>query len=434
MNIRNLHKAKTHLLASLLAGAIAVPALAQDASDAETLAIRVAQLERELAEARAELQAAQESQTEESSGLGSGIEIETGGSGTLSIGGAVRVNYVIGDYPGGGDAPSRGGHGGVFELDIFRLNVDYENGPWLAKGEYRFLNGYNFLHTGWVGYRFDASSHLEVGMTRAPFGAGPYGVSQSWFFDQNYYVGLADDMELGVKYHRSAGDWTYDLAYFARSEPNWRGATDRSARYSYDVVAEGGVGYQERNQVSARAIKAWGDGSDVSGEYGASFQIGELEGVGGLSDESHWAASLHSVTDMGNWKLGGQLSYYELNGVGDVTTFGAYDFPVETAARAWVPAVSISYLVETDGLEWLDSLRPYFEYSNVMKPDDGLNDSAFITLGAAFARGPWYVYLDWAFSNGNEFVGGEVPYGNRLGRNPNDKWQQRLNLNFGLYY
>lgn len=434
MNLMNPFVPKKLLLISLLASATTVASFAQNASEAEALAKRVAQLERELATARAALQAAQEAPVKEASGLGSGIEIETSNSGTLDIGGAVRVNYVLGDYPGGGDSPSRGGHGGVFELDIFRLNVDYKNGPWLAKGEYRFFNGYNFLHTGWVGYQLDDSSHVEVGMTRAPFGAGPYGVSQSWFFDQNYYVGLADDMDLGVKYHRTRGDWTYDLAYFARSEPNWRGGTRRSARYSYDVVDEGGVGYRERNQISARALKAWSDGGEVSGEYGASLQLGELDGVGGLSDEYHWAASLHAVTDLRNWKLGTQLSYYDLNGIGDVTTFGAYDFPVETAARAWVPAVSVSYRVETNNLDWLDSLRPYLEYSNVMKPDDGLNDSAFITLGTAFARGPWYVYLDWAFSNGNEFVGGEVPYGDRLGRNPNDEWQQRLNINFGLYY
>ncbi len=434
MNLRNLTVSKKVLLSTLLAGTLGLSSVAQGQSEEEELEARVAQLESELAAAKADLQVARESQVEESSGLGSGIEIETGDSGTLKIGGAMRVNYVLGDYPDGGDSPSRGGHGGVFELDIFRINVDYQNGPWLAKGEYRFFNGYNFLHTGWVGYQLDDSSHLEVGMTRAPFGAGPYGVSQSWFFDQNYYVGLADDMELGVKYHRSEGDWTYDLAYFARSEPNWRGGTQRSSRYSYDVVDEGGVGYRERNQINARAIKAWSNGGELSGEYGASFQLGKLDGVGGLDDEYHWAASLHAVTDIGNWKLGTQLSYYDLHGVGDVTTFGAYDFPVETAAEAWVPAVSVSYLVKTNNIDWLDSLRPYLEYSNVMKPADGLNDSAFVTLGTAFARGPWYVYLDWAFSNGNEFVGGEGPYGDRLGRNPNDKWQQRINLNFGLYY
>ncbi|MDQ8202819.1 hypothetical protein [Pelagicoccus sp. SDUM812003] len=419
-----------------IVAAIALPTtgIAQAAGDRAELAQRVVELERELAEAKAALLAAQESQTAEESGLGSGIEIDAGGSGTLEIGGAVRVNYVLGDYPGGGDAPSRGGHGGVFELDTFRINMYYENGPWMAKGEYRFYSGYNFLHTGWLGYQVNATDHVEVGMTRVPFGAGPYGVSQSWFFDQHYYVGLADDMDLGVKYRTERGDWAFDLAYFARSEQNWRGGTERSARYSYDVVAEGGVGYEERNQVNLRAIRSWSDGADRSGEYGASFQLGELDGVGGLDDETHWAASLHAVTDIGNWKLGTQLSYYELNGVGDTTTFGAYDFPVETAAKAWVPAVSVSYLVETRSLEWLDSVRPFFEYSNVMKPEDGLNDSAFMTFGTAFARGPWYVYLDWVFSNGNEFVGGEVPYGDRLGRNPNDEWQQRINLNFGLYY
>ncbi|WP_224772754.1 hypothetical protein [Pelagicoccus enzymogenes] len=394
-------------------------------------------METELAEAKAALAAVDERAAEDSSGtegLGSGITVEDASGGVLQIGGAVRVNFVLGDYPGGGDAPSRGGHGGVAELDTFRFNVDYENGPWLAKGEYRFYSGYNFLHTGWLGYRTDDTSHIEVGMTRAPFGAGPYGVSQSWFFDQHYYVGLADDMDLGVKYHTRRGDWTYDFAYFARAEGNWRGATRRSARYSYDVVAEGGVGFEERNQVNFRALRAWESNEGMSGTYGVSLQLGELDGMGGLEDGSHWAASAHAVTDIGNWKLGTQLSYYELDGVGDVTTFGAYDFPVETAARAYVPAVSVSYLVDTQNLEWLDSLRPYFEYSSVVKPDDGLNDSEFVTFGTAFARGPWYVYLDWVFSNGNEFVGGEVPYGQRMGRNPFDDWQQRINLNFGLYY
>jgi len=30
--------------------------------------------------------------------------------------------------------------------------------------------------------------------------------SQSWFFDQHYYVGLADDMDLGLKYVTERGN------------------------------------------------------------------------------------------------------------------------------------------------------------------------------------------------------------------------------------
>ena len=98
-------------------------------------------------------------------------------------------------------------------MDTFRFNLDYENGPVIAKAEYRFYDGYNFLHTGWLGYNFEDESQLQVGLNRVPFGLGPYGVSQSWSFDQHYYVGLADDMDLGAKYTFHPGDWTIDLAF-----------------------------------------------------------------------------------------------------------------------------------------------------------------------------------------------------------------------------
>lgn len=418
-------------LISLLSASLCGIALGQDA---ESLRERVARLEAELAEAQAELADAEAALAESESGLGSGINIETKSGGKLRVGGAVRVNYVIGDYPENADgAPSRGGSGGDFELDTFRFNADYSSGPWRAKGEYRFYNGYNFIHTGWVGYEFDENRLLQVGVNRVPFGAGPYGVSQSWFFDQHYYVGLADDMDLGAKYTVKSGDWSWDFAYYLRDEFSWRGATKQSARYSYDVVDETGDGFEERNQVNLRGLKNW-ESDTLSGTYGFSLQAGELRGNGGTEDGSHFAAALHAVTDMGNWKLGTQLSYYELDDVGVTTTFGAYDFPNQVAAKAWVPAVSLSYLVDTQSIDWLDSVRPYFEYSSIVKPEDGLNDSELVTFGTAFARGAWYVYLDWIWSNGNEFVGGEVPYGDRLGRNPYDDWQQRLNLNFGLYF
>lgn len=55
-------------------------------------------------------------------------------------------------------------------------------------------------------------------------------------------------------------------------------------------------------------------------------------------------------------------------------------------------------------------------------------------LGAAWANGGWYIYTDLAYSNGNEFVGGETPFGDRLGANIDDSWQYRFNTNFGYYF
>ncbi|MFW5936718.1 MAG: hypothetical protein ACOCS6_01550, partial [Desulfosalsimonas sp.] len=184
--------------------------------------------------------------------------------GPLTIGGAMRANYYIGDYPEKATShPSRAEEdGGTFTLDTFRINLDYEQGPWIGKAEYRFYpgydgnnsDGYHFLHTGWVGYNFEDDSQLQVGVNRVPFGPGAYGVSQSWFFDQHYYVGLSDDMDLGAKYTMSIDKLTVDFGYYAMDEGNYFGVTEDSSRYSYDVVDKSGNGYEERNQFNVRAI------------------------------------------------------------------------------------------------------------------------------------------------------------------------------------
>ena len=57
-------------------------------------------------------------------------------AGPLKIGGALRASYVQGDYAkddtGG---PQRGGNGGDFELDVFRVNLDFEKDGWLGRAE-----------------------------------------------------------------------------------------------------------------------------------------------------------------------------------------------------------------------------------------------------------------------------------------------------------
>ncbi len=170
----------------------------------------------------------------------------------LKIGGAIRANYYVGDYNGqdfnGNDLADDANRSedGTISLDTFRINMDYERGPWIGKFEYRFYPGYSssnsdsyhFLHTGWVGYNFDNAGQLQVGVNRVPFGPGAYGVSQSWFFDQHYYAGLSDDMDFGIKYTDSKGDWTFDLAYYYSDEGSYFGEnfSNDSVRYSYDVV------------------------------------------------------------------------------------------------------------------------------------------------------------------------------------------------------
>ncbi len=335
--------------------------------------------------------------------------------GPVEVGGALRANYVFGDYPTAGTGgPSRGGSGGNFELDTFRINLGLDLDPWGAAAEYRFYDGYNMLHTGWLGREVGDAAMVKVGVHRAPFGAGPYGVSRSWFFDQHYYLGLADNMDLGILYSREWDALALDLAYYARDEFSWRGGSRQSARYSYDVVNETGSGYRQQHQGNARLVWTM-EGAVIPTDVGVSARVGGLKSSGPQGDGLHYAAAAHMINRVGSVTLGSQLSYYRFRVKehelfdGRVTDklvdMGAYDFPNAVAAEGFVPAVSLSYLHEPPSIGWLDSVRPYVEWSAVLKRDSSFNDSHMITAGAAWASGKWYVYTEMAVSDGNEFVG-----------------------------
>jgi len=408
---------------ALLVGAPITQALAQSEADPET---RITQLERELAAAQEALEKAD-----------SAVRFRN-----LRIGGAMRANYTVGDYPspGTGAASRAWEDDGNFNLDTFRVNLDYANGPYVGKLEYRWYDGYNFLHTGWFGYNFEDESQLQIGVNRVPFGPGAYGISQSFFFDQHYYVGLSDDMDTGVKYSTSRGGWNWDMAYYYADEAAYRGASEDSARYSYDVVNEDGAGYEERNQFNVRGIYTLPN-ARVPTDVGFSLQYGELESNGPQDDGDHYAASAHMINTWDNFKLATQLTRYEYDvdaaqplGTDTRVQYGAYDFPSTAAAEAWIPAVSLSYTHTTDNIDWLDYVVPYVEYSALLKDESNFNDSELFIMGMAWARGGWYIYSDLAFSNGNEFIGGDTAWGDRLGANPDDDWQTRFNINFGYYF
>jgi hypothetical protein len=205
-------------------------------------------------------------------------------------------------------------------------------------------------------------------------------------------------------------------------------------------------GYAERNQFNVRAIYSFADAA-VPTDLGVSLQYGQLKGQR-ADDGSHWAASAHMVNQFGNFKLATQLTRYEIDIDGDnpwgtdkLIPMGAYDFAWPVATKAWIPAVSLSYKHETGQIPWLDYVLPYLEYSSIVKDESDFNDSQMWTLGAAWARGGWYIYSDLVYSNGNYFVGDDGDdYSNifdgvgDFGVTGNDKWNYRFNINLGYYF
>ncbi len=377
--------------------------------------------------------------------------------GPLSIGGAIRANYVNGDYTKTGtSAPQRGDNGGNFSFNLFRINLDYAKAGLLGKVEYRWYDGYNFLHTGWVGYKTD-DFQVQVGVNRAPFGVGAYGPANSWFLDQHFYVGLSDDMDMGIKFITSFGNLSLDLAYYYQAEPKGRGGTREAARYSYDVVDNGSeyAYYEENHQFNVRGIYSMEFGDSIKEDLGISLQGGRLKATrSGADDTLAYACSVHSKTAMDNWVLMLQVTQYDYGAkykeaglTEDLIAMGAFDFAWPVANSGLIPAVALSYTWKP-GVEWIDSVTFYNDYSVIIKNGKmpsgrDFEDCALNVTGIAIASGGWYIYVDYAYSNGNYFVGnkGDIyssDYAGSevgdFGANGNDAWNGRFNINFGYYF
>ena len=384
----------------------------------------------------------------------------------VKIGGAIRVGYAYGTY-GSEDNPHRRGENiGDADLEIFRLNADVDYSNVISRLEYRWYDNYSMIHTAWLGYNLGELGTVKAGVVRVPFGPTAYGVSSSWFFDQHFYVGLADDMDLGIRWSDTMGKLALDVGYFLQSEPQTEGSSVASSRYSYDIVkwaekadADGTVewgagenGFDEQHQLNLRGIYTIEKTADV----GVSLQYGLLKGTDVDDDgANHYALSAHMKNTFSDFTVYSQFSYYAYNitdetpwGTGDLIPMGAYDFAWPIASKGMIPALNLRYNgIDASGISWISSVTPYVEASTILKKADNFNNSTLVTLGASWTLfGALYVYSDFALSNGNGFVGNVDADGNvedyaniytgagDYGANGNDAWNWRINFNFGYYF
>ena len=380
----------------------------------------------------------------------------------VKIGGALRVGYAYGSYGSEENPHRRGENIGDADLELFRLNADLNYDKISGRVEYRWYDNYSMFHTAWLGYNLGELGMVKAGIVRAPFGPGPYGVSSSWFFDQHFYVGLADDMDTGIRWSNTFGKLALDAAYYLTSEFQTDGSSLESSRYSYDIVpweekadADGKVewgagenGYDEQHQINLRGIYTLEKVADV----GVSVQYGMLKPTEDIVDDgaNHYAVSAHMKNVFSDFTLFTQFSYFAHNitdetpwGTGDLIPMGAYDFAWPIASKGMIPAFSLRYNgLDASGISWLNSVTPYIEGSTIMKSVEGFNNSTLVTLGASWTLfGALYMYSDLGLSNGNGFVGNDGDVYDNIytgagdyGANGNDKWNWRMNFNFGYYF
>jgi len=343
----------------------------------------------------------------------------------IDLGGALRYNLVHRDFV---DASS--GKRGESGFDLFRLNVDGEMNGIIVSAEYRHYSFMDTLRYGWLGYRFDDDSELQVGIHQVPFGLTPYASHNAWF-GVPYYVGLADDYDMGIQYRREDGPWSTQLAFYKNEELN--DSTD-AGRYSLDLLRSGDQQNEEINQFNARVDYTFGRGSGCETEVGGSAQRSELYNDTTDQRGDHRTAAIHLDSRCGRWNLqlqGVRYEYDPANPVGvssNTVRVGAFEGSYEIASEADILVANVAYNFPSPA-PFIDQLTCYNDYSRLLKRIDDSRDSEINTIGCAIGSGPLFTYVDYILARDMAFFGN-----GSMGTGGDGEWRGRFNVNIGFYW
>lgn len=349
----------------------------------------------------------------------------------LKLGGALRFNYNYSDWK-----PSNRKRGGDFGFDVFRLNVDAAYKKLTLAAEYRFyasFSGGGMLKSGWVGYQFNDMHQLQVGLAPVPFGIQPY-TSNSYFFNINYYLGLEDDSDMGIKYLYRKGGWEMAFAFFKNADVLDFGDQSEVSpdRYAYDVAGRN----KEVNQGNAQVIYHWG--KKWKQQIGGSAMYGGLYNLDTEKMGARSAFALHYMLDVNRWNLKAQYTNYQMrpkNLEGEdrrTVSVAAYGAPYQIAAKASTYSATLSYTIPIyKGV--LDEIRLYNDFSMMDKRDKEFNDSYQNVTGCMLSMGSVYTYVDYAMGKNHSWLGSDWDNAFADGIASNH-WNVRFNINIGYYF
>ena len=331
----------------------------------------------------------------------------------IKLGGAVRFNYRDSSF---NDPQKSKGGDGIF--DIFRLDVDGEYNDLIISAQYRWYSYMNVIHHAWVGYNFTDNSQGQLGITKVPIGLLPY-ASHNWWFGVPYYVGLADDYDMGFKWHYHPDAWDLRLGFFKNGEWGNSGNLDR---YSFDVVTVGDQQNEETNTVNARLAYTFKPWTESSIEVGFSGMLGQLYNTTTKGMGSRWAAGPHVKAKFGQFGVEMEALRYQYNpdnppGVSsDTVLLGAFASSYLVASKATVLVGNLSYDLP---VEWgpITGLQFYNDFSVSVKEKSGWNNSLHQHHRLpSFPRGPctltwtssWAKNMVWLGGPSNALAEGEA--------------------------
>lgn len=357
----------------------------------------------------------------------------------VEIGGALRFNY---NYSSWKEAQKK--RGGDLGFDVFRLNAKAKYKGLKLNAEYRFYSeafGGAMLKQGWIAYDFNENDELQFGLTQVPFGITKYN-SNSWFFSLNYYVGLEDDHDMGLKYTHQGEKWDYNLAFFKNAE-DFGGNDMSDSRYSYDV---GSISNSDGNLIlrNKEVNQLNGDlsykinNTNAKHRLGVSAQYGGLYNIDTEEIGNHYALAAYYELKAGKFGVKAQIANYKYSPENpdgerdDVVAMTAYGAPYLVAAEASIYTLGLSYSIP---LEWgpVSSVVIYNDFGYMDKAESNFENSMMNVTGAQFTAGNIYTYVDCAAGKNQPWLGSE--WTNALAAGTVDAdWEMRFNINIGYYF
>ncbi len=360
----------------------------------------------------------------------------------VEIGGALRFNYNLSSWK-----PGQKERGGDFGFDLFRINVKAIHKGVKLNAEYRLYSsgfGGGMLKQGWVAYDFNQKNEIQFGLTQVPFGITQYN-SHNWFFSINYYLGLEDDHDMGMKYKHRGDKWDFDIAFFKNAEELRFGDNSdiSDSRYSYDVssIDLPGSGKslrnKETNQVNVKAIYKIGEGR-VKHQLGASVQYGGLYNLDTKETGHHSAFTGHYELNAGSYNLKLQLTQYKLDAKNpadqpsEVIAMTAYGAPYLIAAQGNLYTIGMTY---TMVVKWgpISNLQLYNDFGVLDKSNQDFESSFMNVTGVLLTAGNVYTYFDLASGKNHPWLG-DVWTSAFAEGTPNTDWEFRFNINMGYYF
>ena len=362
----------------------------------------------------------------------------------VTIGGALRFNYNLSSWK---DEQVK--RGGDFGYDVFRINAKASYKGVKLNAEYRMYSagfGGGMLKQGWIGYDFSEKNNLQIGLTQVPFGITQYN-SHNWFFSINYYVGLEDDHDMGLKYTHTGDKFDYAIAFFKNAEElNFGNTSDISdSRYSYDIASKDLDGdgeldlrNKEINQFNAKfnyKIQA----NRAEHKLGASAQYGGVYNLDTKEIGDHQAFAGHYQLISKRLSIKAQAAYYNINAknpegeTNTITAMTAYGYPYFVASEATNYTLGIAY---TFPVEWgpISSIQIYDDFGYMDKANNEFDDTIMNVLGALITAGSVYTYVDFASGKHMPWLNPDFDNSLAQGSTTSDTWETRFNINIGYYF